>query len=99
MSEAWSSKSCKCDCDGGESPTEFSSIGTSSSMMRGMDCMPGTATIRLVTVRVRHAKRCELTEREYNAVDLQPLSSLSLLTKKKMSGFVYGIQRKSVYYI
>lgn len=42
MSEAWSSRSCKCDCEGGESPTEFSTIGTGSSMVRGLDCMPGT---------------------------------------------------------
>ncbi|XP_054627115.1 retinoschisin 1a [Dunckerocampus dactyliophorus] len=37
VSEAWTSKSCKCDCDGGVSPTEFSSIGSS---VRGVDCMP-----------------------------------------------------------
>lgn len=41
VSEAWTSRSCKCDCEGGESPTEFSSIGTGSSMVRGVDCMPG----------------------------------------------------------
>lgn len=44
VSEAWNSRSCKCDCEGGESPTEFSSIGTGSSMVRGVDCMPGTVT-------------------------------------------------------
>lgn len=42
VSEAWNSKSCKCDCEGGESPTESSSIRTGSSMVRGVDCMPGT---------------------------------------------------------
>lgn len=36
ISEAWTSRSCKCDCDG-ESPT-VSSIG--SPMVRGVDCMP-----------------------------------------------------------
>lgn len=46
VSGAWSSRSCKCDCEGGESPTEFSSIGTGSSMVRGVDCMPGTVTIQ-----------------------------------------------------
>ncbi|GLD55948.1 retinoschisin-like isoform X1 [Lates japonicus] len=43
VSEAWTSRSCKCDCEGGESPTEFSSIGSGSSMVRGVDCMPGGA--------------------------------------------------------
>lgn len=43
MSEAWTSRSCKCDCEGGEAPTEFSTIGT-GSMVRGVDCMPGTLT-------------------------------------------------------
>ncbi|XP_056238036.1 retinoschisin 1a isoform X1 [Seriola aureovittata] len=40
VSEAWTSRSCKCDCEGGESPTEFSSIASGSSMVRGVDCMP-----------------------------------------------------------
>ncbi|TWW67842.1 Retinoschisin X-linked juvenile retinoschisis protein -like protein [Takifugu flavidus] len=40
VSETWNSKSCKCDCEGGESPTEFPSIRTGSSMVRGVDCMP-----------------------------------------------------------
>lgn len=40
VSEAWTSRSCKCDCEGGEPPTEFSTIGT-GSMVRGVDCMPG----------------------------------------------------------
>ncbi|XP_047219534.1 retinoschisin 1a isoform X2 [Girardinichthys multiradiatus] len=39
VSEAWTSKSCKCDCDGAESPTEFSIMG-SGSLMKGVDCMP-----------------------------------------------------------
>uniref|UniRef100_A0A671VV37 Retinoschisin-like n=1 Tax=Sparus aurata TaxID=8175 RepID=A0A671VV37_SPAAU len=39
VSEAWTSRSCKCDCEGGEAPTEFSTIGT-GSMVRGVDCMP-----------------------------------------------------------
>lgn len=43
VSEAWTSRSCKCDCEGGEAPTEFSTIGT-GSMVRGVDCMPGTLT-------------------------------------------------------
>ncbi|XP_014837057.1 PREDICTED: retinoschisin-like [Poecilia mexicana] len=38
-SEAWTTKSCKCDCDGAESPTEFSIMG-SGSMVKGVDCMP-----------------------------------------------------------
>ncbi|XP_043958126.1 retinoschisin 1a isoform X1 [Gambusia affinis] len=38
-SEAWTTKSCKCDCDGAESPTEFSILG-SGSMVKGVDCMP-----------------------------------------------------------
>ncbi|XP_068455509.1 retinoschisin 1a [Clinocottus analis] len=38
VSEAWTSRSCKCDCEGGESPTEFSSVG--AAMVRGVDCMP-----------------------------------------------------------
>lgn len=41
QSETWNSKSCKCDCEGGESPSEFPSIRTGSSMVRGLDCMPG----------------------------------------------------------
>ncbi|XP_042272500.1 retinoschisin 1a [Thunnus thynnus] len=42
VTEAWTSRSCKCDCDGGESPTEFSSIVSpaGSPMVRGVDCMP-----------------------------------------------------------
>ncbi|KAM9408265.1 retinoschisin 1a [Pholidichthys leucotaenia] len=41
VSEAWTSRSCKCDCDGGQSPTEFPSIGSgSSSSVPGVDCMP-----------------------------------------------------------
>ncbi|XP_068598004.1 retinoschisin-like [Brachionichthys hirsutus] len=36
VSDVWTSKSCKCDCEGGESPTEASSIGT----VREWDCMP-----------------------------------------------------------
>lgn len=44
VSETWNSKSCKCDCEGGESPTEFPSIRTGSSMVRGVDCMPGMMT-------------------------------------------------------
>ncbi|XP_037609640.1 retinoschisin 1a isoform X2 [Sebastes umbrosus] len=40
VSEAWTSRSCKCDCEGGESPTESSSIVTGPSMVRGVDCMP-----------------------------------------------------------
>ncbi len=44
VSESWTSRSCKCDCEGGQAPTEFSPIGSSigSSMVRGVDCMPGT---------------------------------------------------------
>ncbi|KAG7482638.1 hypothetical protein JOB18_026606 [Solea senegalensis] len=38
VSETWTGRSCKCDCDGGETPTEFSSVG--SSTVRGVDCMP-----------------------------------------------------------
>ncbi|XP_077569129.1 retinoschisin 1a [Stigmatopora nigra] len=38
VSEAWTSRSCKCDCDQGVAPTEFSSISASS--VRGVDCMP-----------------------------------------------------------
>ncbi|CAL9701444.1 unnamed protein product [Knipowitschia caucasica] len=37
QSEAWTSRSCKCDCEG-EGPTEGSSF--SSAMVRGVDCMP-----------------------------------------------------------
>ncbi|XP_061830622.1 retinoschisin 1a isoform X1 [Nerophis lumbriciformis] len=37
--EAWTSKSCNCDCDGGVAPTDSSPIGSSSSV-RGVDCMP-----------------------------------------------------------
>uniref|UniRef100_A0A3Q4HUD3 F5/8 type C domain-containing protein n=1 Tax=Neolamprologus brichardi TaxID=32507 RepID=A0A3Q4HUD3_NEOBR len=37
---AWTNKSCKCDCDGGESQTEVYSIGSGSSLVRGVDCMP-----------------------------------------------------------
>lgn len=44
VSETWNSKSCKCDCEGAESPTEFPSIRTGSSMVRGVDCMPGMMT-------------------------------------------------------
>ncbi|KAF7669311.1 hypothetical protein LDENG_00212520 [Lucifuga dentata] len=42
VSEVWSSRACKCDCEGGESPTEFSSIVSpaGSSMVHGVDCMP-----------------------------------------------------------
>ncbi|XP_033972866.1 retinoschisin 1a [Trematomus bernacchii] len=39
-SEAWTARSCKCDCEGGETPTEFSSIVTGSPKVRGVDCMP-----------------------------------------------------------
>ncbi|KAF6732648.1 Retinoschisin [Oryzias melastigma] len=39
ISEGRSRNSCKCDCEGGEAPTEFSYIG-SSSMVKGVDCMP-----------------------------------------------------------
>ncbi|XP_061743435.1 retinoschisin-like isoform X2 [Nerophis ophidion] len=41
--EAWTSKSCNCDCDGGVAPTDSSPIGSSSSSsssVRGVDCMP-----------------------------------------------------------
>lgn len=37
-SEPWTSKSCKCDCEGVESPTEFTSIASGSSMVQG--CIP-----------------------------------------------------------
>ncbi|XP_024858382.1 retinoschisin 1a [Kryptolebias marmoratus] len=40
VSEAWTGKSCKCDCDEGESPTEFSFLGPGGSTVKGMDCMP-----------------------------------------------------------
>ncbi|XP_049454052.1 retinoschisin 1a [Epinephelus fuscoguttatus] len=40
VSEAWTSRSCKCECEEGATPTESSSIGTGSSMVRGTDCMP-----------------------------------------------------------
>ncbi|XP_033967705.1 retinoschisin 1a [Pseudochaenichthys georgianus] len=39
-SEAWTARSCKCDCEGGETPTEFSPIVTGSPKVRGVDCMP-----------------------------------------------------------
>ncbi|XP_061669367.1 retinoschisin 1a [Syngnathoides biaculeatus] len=38
VSEAWTSGPCKCDCDEGPSPTQFSSVG--SPPVRGVDCMP-----------------------------------------------------------
>ncbi|KAG9261034.1 retinoschisin 1a [Astyanax mexicanus] len=38
--ESWTGKACKCNCDGEESPTEFSSITASSSWGRGLGCMP-----------------------------------------------------------
>lgn len=41
VSETWNSKSCKCDCEGGESPSVFPSIATASSAVLGVDCMPG----------------------------------------------------------
>lgn len=37
LSEAWTSRSCKCDCDG-EGPTDATSF--SSGRVRGVDCMP-----------------------------------------------------------
>lgn len=37
LSEAWTSRSCKCDCDG-EGPTDGASFG--SGRVRGVDCMP-----------------------------------------------------------
>ncbi|XP_013883534.1 retinoschisin 1a [Austrofundulus limnaeus] len=40
VSEAWNRKSCKCDCEGGESPTELPFMGSGSSMVKDMDCMP-----------------------------------------------------------
>ncbi|XP_067116977.1 retinoschisin 1a [Osmerus mordax] len=39
VSESWTGRACKCDCEGGEPPTEFTSYG-SPSMVRGQDCMP-----------------------------------------------------------
>ncbi|XP_028999456.1 retinoschisin 1a [Betta splendens] len=40
VSEAWT-KSCKCDCEGVESPTEEPASGrSSSSMVQGLGCMP-----------------------------------------------------------
>lgn len=37
LSEAWTSRSCKCDCDG-EAPTDGASFD--SGRVRGVDCMP-----------------------------------------------------------
>uniref|UniRef100_A0A1A7WTU4 Retinoschisis (X-linked, juvenile) 1 n=1 Tax=Iconisemion striatum TaxID=60296 RepID=A0A1A7WTU4_9TELE len=39
VSEPWTSKSCKCDCEGGESPTELPFLGSNSMIKRG-ECMP-----------------------------------------------------------
>ncbi|XP_015808995.1 retinoschisin 1a [Nothobranchius furzeri] len=39
VSEPWNSKSCKCDCEGGESPTTFPYLGSSPMVKRG-ECMP-----------------------------------------------------------
>ncbi|XP_028835220.1 retinoschisin 1a [Denticeps clupeoides] len=40
IEETWSSKTCKCDCEG-ESPTEFPSLGSSiSGSLVERDCMP-----------------------------------------------------------
>lgn len=59
VSEAWTSRSCKCDCDGGESPTEFSSIGTGSSMVRGVDCMPGAVKpIKYIPLCQKNPQSC-----------------------------------------
>ncbi|CAN9507183.1 unnamed protein product [Ophioblennius macclurei] len=38
VSESWAGKSCKCDCEGVESPTEFTPVGSGSSMVKG--CIP-----------------------------------------------------------
>ncbi|XP_029947744.1 retinoschisin 1a isoform X2 [Salarias fasciatus] len=38
VTESWASKSCKCDCEGVESPTEFTPTGSGSSMVQG--CIP-----------------------------------------------------------
>lgn len=47
VSETWNSKSCKCDCEGGESPSEFPSIRTGSSVVRGENCMPGIYQLKV----------------------------------------------------
>uniref|UniRef100_A0A3Q3X0U2 F5/8 type C domain-containing protein n=1 Tax=Mola mola TaxID=94237 RepID=A0A3Q3X0U2_MOLML len=49
VSEAWSSKSCKCDCDGGESPTEFSSIGTKCPYHKPLGFEAGSVSPEQIT--------------------------------------------------
>jgi len=41
LSEVWTSRACKCDCDEGQSPTDYPSmVSASGSSVRGIDCMP-----------------------------------------------------------
>ncbi|XP_056464003.1 retinoschisin 1a [Gadus chalcogrammus] len=40
LTETWSNRACKCDCEGGSPPTEFSSLLSKPPMVRGVDCMP-----------------------------------------------------------
>ncbi|KAM8877033.1 retinoschisin 1a [Synchiropus picturatus] len=41
VSEAWTGRTCKCDCDGGETPTDYTTFRPSRPpMVRGVDCMP-----------------------------------------------------------
>lgn len=103
VSETWNSKSCKCDCEGGDSPTEFPSVRTGSSMVRGVDCMPGMMTsvswrssrsaicFLLFLFFLRTEARNKVSTRPLTLERQQWVSCLLSVSQTKFWGFIKGL--------